>query len=236
MANKIMTVDQFIDKLNLALACKTLYVKGCFGAPLNAKNKKRYTTNLTYNKNRAWIINAATDDTYGFDCVNLVKGILFGWCADKNLTYGGAVYGANGVPDINADSMITKCEGVTSDFSNIVKGEFVWMQGHCGIYIGNGEVIECTPRWSNNVQVSNCGNVGNKSGHYRMWTKHGKLPWIDYSAVSVTKPVNGKSYTVVKGDTLSKIGKKTGLKWQDIATKNGIKFPYIIRVGQILKL
>jgi len=236
MANKIMTVDELTDKLNLALNSKTLYVKGCFGSPLNAKNKQRYTTNLTYNKNRAWIINAATDDTYGFDCVNLVKGILWGWNANKNSTYGGAVYGTNGVPDVNADGMIAKCENVSSNFDNIVKGEFVWMQGHCGIYIGNGQVIECTPRWSNNVQISNLGNTGNKSGHYRMWVKHGKLPWIDYSSVSKAPGTSQKTYTVVKGDTLSKIGKNVGVKWQTIAELNGIKFPYIIRVGQVIKL
>jgi len=46
------------------------------------------------------------------------------------------------------------------------------------------------------------------------------------------------TYTVVKGDTLSKIAKKVGhgCKWQDIAKVNDIKAPYIIREGQVLKL
>lgn len=44
------------------------------------------------------------------------------------------------------------------------------------------------------------------------------------------------TYTVQKGDTLSKIGSKTGIAWKTIAELNGIKFPYIIRVGQVLKL
>lgn len=43
-----------------------------------------------------------------------------------------------------------------------------------------------------------------------------------------------QTYTVVKGDTLTAIGRKTGVKWQDIAAKNGIKAPYTIRVGQKL--
>lgn len=43
-------------------------------------------------------------------------------------------------------------------------------------------------------------------------------------------------YTVVKGDSLSKIGKKFGVAWKDIAELNGIKFPYIIRVGQTIKV
>jgi LysM repeat protein len=45
-----------------------------------------------------------------------------------------------------------------------------------------------------------------------------------------------KTYTVVSGDTLSKIGKKTGINWKVIAELNSIKAPYIVRKGQILKL
>ena len=45
-----------------------------------------------------------------------------------------------------------------------------------------------------------------------------------------------KTYTVVSGDTLSKIGSKTGVNWKTIAELNGIKFPYIIKKGQVLKL
>lgn len=45
-----------------------------------------------------------------------------------------------------------------------------------------------------------------------------------------------ETYTVQKGDTLSKIGVKTGIAWTTIASLNGIKFPYVVRVGQILKL
>lgn len=43
-------------------------------------------------------------------------------------------------------------------------------------------------------------------------------------------------YTVVKGDTLSKIGAKLGVKWQDIAKLNNIKSPYTIYVGQKLRI
>lgn len=48
--------------------------------------------------------------------------------------------------------------------------------------------------------------------------------------------IDNKTYTVVKGDTLSKIGKKTGIAWKTIAKINGIKAPYIIHTGQVLKL
>lgn len=43
-------------------------------------------------------------------------------------------------------------------------------------------------------------------------------------------------HLVQKGETLSKIGKLYNIKWQDIAKKNGIIAPYIIKPGQKLYL
>lgn len=44
------------------------------------------------------------------------------------------------------------------------------------------------------------------------------------------------TYIVQKGDTLSDIGSKTGIDWKTIADLNEIKTPYVIKVGQVLKL
>ena len=118
----VMTVNEFIDRLKFAASQKTVYIKGCFGAPMNATNKKRYTTNLAYNKNRASIISACSYDTFGFDCVNLIKGILWGWNGDASKPYGGATYALSGsVPDINANGLIKQCSGVSTNFNNIVR-------------------------------------------------------------------------------------------------------------------
>ena len=104
-----MKLVDFLAKLQKAEGEKTLYVNGCFGAPMTAANKKRYTTNTSYNKQpeRTKKINAATDHTFGFDCVCLIKGILWGWKGELKSYYGGAKYTANGVPDIGADTMTT---------------------------------------------------------------------------------------------------------------------------------
>ncbi len=56
------------------------------------------------------------------------------------------------------------------------------------------------------------------------------------STVSNTSPSTASTYTVVKGDTLSKIGKKTGIAWKSIANLNGIKSPYTLKIGQVLIL
>ena len=186
----------------IATNYKTLYVMGCFGAPLNAANKKRYTSNHQYNRNpeRTRMINAASDDTFGFDCVCLIKGVLWGWSGDKSKTYGGAVYASNGVPDIGADSMIQFCIGVSSDFSKIIPGELVWLPGHVGIYIGDGLVVECSPKWANRVQITALANIGGVSGYNaRRWDKHGCLPYIEYNWVTIRKTIDELAKEVIDG-------------------------------------
>ena len=174
---------------NVARNYKTLYILGCFGAPMNAYNKKRYTNNLAYNKgaDRTAKIMAASADTFGFDCSGLVKGLLWGWAGDPAQEYGGAKYQSNGIPDINADSIMAACEDFSTDFSNILPGEVVWKPGHIGIYIGNGLAVECTHRWEDGVQITAVHNIGTKPGYNgRTWTRHGKLPWVAYAAPEQT--------------------------------------------------
>ena len=179
----MMTNIELANKLkDIAKKYKTLYVMGCFGAPMTADNKKRYTQNHNYNlqPDRTAMINAASADTFGFDCVCLIKGVLWGWKGDKNAIYGGAGYACNDVPDINADSMIKVCENVTTDFSEIEVGEAVWMEGHIGVYVGDGLAVECTPHWDNKVQITACNRNVAKYNR-RNWTKHGKLPYVTYT-------------------------------------------------------
>lgn len=178
-----MTSKEFVKiAKECAIKYKTLYVLGCFGAPLNETNKKRYTSNLSYNKKRANIINKAQYDTFGFDCVCLIKSILWGWNGNVNKTYGGATYCSNNVPDVGADQIMNYCRSVSSNFSNIQEGEIVHIKGHVGIYVGDGLVVECTPKWQNKVQLTVLKNIVATSGNGRTWNTHGKLKFIDYNS------------------------------------------------------
>lgn len=222
MAKIVMTAQALVDKaLDIAKNYKTLYVMGCFGAPLTGSNVSRYCNNHSYNKaaDRTAMIKAAADKTppvYGFDCVNLIKGILWGWCGKASGAYGGATYASNGVPDIGADTMITYCTDVsTGNWDKLAVGEALWCSGHIGIYIGNGLGIECTPRWNNCVQITAVGNIGSKNGYnIRRWTKHGKMPWVSYAAASgdteTTKPT--QSTTVATGLSVGAEVNFTGTK------------------------
>lgn len=100
--------------------------------------------------------------------------------------------------------MIAKCSQVSTNFSNVQVGEFLWMPGHCAVYIGDGLAVEATPKWENRVQITAVGNIGTKPGYNtRTWERHGKLPYIDYSASvkpaskapTSTKPEPAKSYS-----------------------------------------
>lgn len=183
-----MKASEFIQKLkDVEANHKTLYVMGCFGAPLTGGNVSRYCSNHTYNKAaaRTKMIKAAANQTppvFGFDCVNLIKGILWGWTGDPARTYGGAAHASNGVPDVGADGMIKLCKDVsTTGWASMLPGEAVWMSGHIGVYIGGGLAIECSPKWANRVQITAVGNIGSKAGYNtRKWAKHGKLPYITY--------------------------------------------------------
>lgn len=175
--------------LDVAKNHKTLYVLGCFGAPMTESNKKVYTTQhcAAFNgrADRKPKIQAATANTFGFDCVCMIKGLLWGWSGNTSKIYGGAAYASNGVPDIDADYMIKACADVSTDFSNIQVGEALWIKGHIGIYVGDGLAVECTYRWNDGVQITAVHNIGNKAGYNgRTWTKHGKLPYVTYEAVS----------------------------------------------------
>lgn len=190
-----MKASQLVETaIDIAKNYKTLYILGCFGAPMSDKNKKRYTKNNEYNKKRADMINAASSNTFGWDCCGLIKGICWNWCGDVSKTYGGATYQSNGVPDIGANAMIKKCNDVSTDFSKIIPGEVCWIDGHISIYIGDGFCVEATPKWDNKVQISVVSNIFPKSTDVkkRTWTKHGKLPWVDYSDVPAVCPMCGR--------------------------------------------
>ena len=72
------------------------------------------------------------------DCVGLIKG--YGWLDTETLTIG---YAINGMPDVSANQMYhaAKVSG-TIDTIPEVPGLAVWRDGHIGIYIGDGEIIE----------------------------------------------------------------------------------------------
>lgn len=171
-----------IEFVNMAIktsGLKTLYVKGGFGQVLTESRKKALIKQYDYNKKREAMINAASNDTFAFDCCGLVKGIIWGFKGDTNKTYGGAEYASNGMPDVGEKAIMNMCKELSDNMNNIEVGEFMYLPGHCGIYIGGGKVCESTPSWKNGVQITELTQ--------RKWKVHGKLPQINYENVEPSK-------------------------------------------------
>ncbi len=101
------------------------------------------------------------------DCVGLIKG--YGW---YNTETAHTEIGANGMPDIGADTMYENAsEKGTIDTIPEIPGLAVWHEGHIGIYIGNGEVIQAAN--------TNAGVIRTPIGQSG-WTHWLKIPYIQY--------------------------------------------------------
>lgn len=197
-----MKSKDFIAKILSITPCKTVYMLGTFGAPVTealiAGKAKQLSDWYTAAK-QAELRKLIGKGYFAFDCVGLIKGILWGWTG-TTAAYGGAKYASNSVPDTNADGMISKCSEVSTDFRSIVPGEAVWMPGHIGVYIGGGKVAECTPKWNNNVQITACLNIGSIAGlNGRKWVKYGKLPYLEYEENTLLQAVTTISARISGG-------------------------------------
>lgn len=146
------------------------------------------------------------------DCSGLIKGILWGYPNNGK-------YCNNNVKDYNANTLISKCSSVTTDFTKAKKGWLVWMNGHIGIYVGNGVVVEASPIWENGIQKTFCKNSGFKNScnlKERKWTKCGKLDiYLDYTTTSNSANNSTSNYVYYV--------KYTGNSGSIVAALNSIK-------------
>ena len=76
----MMKTSELVAKVtDIAKHYKTLYVMGCFGAPMTAANKTRYTQNYSYNKaaaRTAMIICACSRRAVRSDCLVVASALL----------------------------------------------------------------------------------------------------------------------------------------------------------------
>ncbi|GAA0660303.1 CHAP domain-containing protein [Kitasatospora atroaurantiaca] len=84
-----------------------------------------------------------------------------------------------------------------------------------------------------NTSSGDEGSQGNGDGVYRRVRGRGNVMGFGRPAYS-----GGSSgtYTVQPGDTLSEIGSRLGIRWQDIAAASGLSNPDVLSVGQVLTL
>lgn len=144
-----------------------------------------------YYSGKEWLDYNKSNGKFRMDCVLSVKGILWGFSANKNKSRGGAVYCSNGVKDFSCNGALTYCNDVSTNFSNLTTGEYLCMKGtnynHTGIYLGDGKVFECTTSWGtkkciiSDIDKNGKRTYKGKTSKANKWTYHGKLKWIDYT-------------------------------------------------------
>jgi hypothetical protein len=146
------------------------YWYGCYVSMIGtevllAYKAKQYPVQYTADyitRSRKWLGKPVTD------CVGLVKGIV--WQADFQGKYQAA-------SDLSANGMYQKCP-VKGAIGTIPEkpGLVVWKDGHIGVYVGNGVVVE-----SRSVEWG----VVRTSLKDRPWTNWGEFHLIDYSTAPV---------------------------------------------------
>lgn len=155
----------------------------------------------------------------GFDCVGLIKGYYWDEGKKYNVPRGS---------DLGANAMFKRA-GIKGKIDTLDKkqvGQIVYMPGHVGIHIGNGEVLESTIGWKSYKIIKT--NLSQ-----RKWTHWFECPFIKYEYdTPITKP--NKTYKVKRGDYLIKIAKIFNVSWREIAKLNGITFPWTIYTGDTL--
>lgn len=181
LSNK--TAKGLVDYVKKALKEDWGYVLGTYGqiltpAVLRAKQNQGYGVGAYNRRHNTYVrkyLNKRVSDCYG-----LVKGFLW---TDKNgkVTYDGRM-------DRNQEMAYNaaKEKGTIANIPEI-PGLVLWMKGHAGIYIGNGEFIEIAgvPVGMRKGKITN-GKVtrGSKFTH---WFKD---TFIDYGKGGITIPPN----------------------------------------------
>lgn len=101
------------------------------------------------------------------DCVGLIKG--YAWF---NPTLNSLTVCANGMPDISANTMYEEAtEKGSIDTIPEIPGLAVWHDGHIGIYIGGGQVVQAAGTQSGVIK----NNLSDTA-----WTHWLKIPYITY--------------------------------------------------------
>ena len=129
------------------------------------------------------------DGSISFDCIGMIKSVI----NEPDIVYKTAATGyyvkpGQVIPDTDELGILNLCTGIKwHSFIKMVAGEYLYMSGHGGVYVGdfsvNGlifNVIECTAAWQGGVVASYIDSYGRRFDHKGgtqclAWEAHGEL-------------------------------------------------------------
>ncbi|OCN03605.1 hypothetical protein A4S06_05435 [Erysipelotrichaceae bacterium MTC7] len=144
----------------------TIYVLGSFGQVLTSSFLEQKCKQLPWNQqNRGFLSKYVDQGIQAYDCCGLIKAYLWD---DKPSNYKAS-------EDENEAMMYDRAK-VKGSIHTLPEreGMLVFMPGHVGVYIGNGEVVECTP----NMALGGWGVLKTKLAG-RGWTH-----WAAYARIA----------------------------------------------------
>lgn len=177
-----------LTNLMLVDYCKSVYRAGYvywYGSvgykctkSLYDRKKKQYPSHYTASRESGYMRDIS-NGSWCADCVGMIKA--FFWSNGQIKTEG--KYKSNNCPDTSANGMIKLCKE-TGPIKTIpdIPGLVVWKDGHIGVYVGGGEVIEMNGFAKDCLWRKISAND---------WTKWGRLPddMLKHVSGSENKPV-----------------------------------------------
>ena len=222
-----------------ALEAQTVYAWG----GLMRKASNNYINQLKsmypsyYGTDRVNYLKSLIGKAYMCDCVGLIKSYYFGGFTSPYY---------DGSKDISTKGFYDRAPE-RGDIGSMpeIPGLITYMDGHVGVYIGNGEVIECT--------LGDYGDgVVKTTLKGRGWTHWLKSPYIDYVPQPETPAVTSNCdtncpyceqgwypYTVQSGDSFWKIAAEqlgNGALYSELCEYNKLSINAVIHPGDTLKI
>lgn len=175
------------------------------------------------------------DKVYGRQCVDLIKQYMVETQGVPNGAYGNAIdYWYK--PHVN---VLKKFDKIATSWPK--QGDLVVLKGingnpfgHIGIASGNTNLV-ATQILEQNGSTGNGSGVGGDAIRLR-YVPRWRVLGVLRPKVSVPSVPSDVYYTVVSGDTLSKIAARYGTSWQNLQKLNGLPNPNLIKVGQRLRI
>lgn len=222
------------------------YWYGCFGqissvALYNAK-KKQYPKQYQWEckDNQSGVLPFKQLGVPVFDCIGLIKSYIWRNSIGK-INY-------NPAQDVSANEMLNRCvtKGLIAKMPEI-PGILVFMDGHVGVYIGDGYVIEAR---------GHVFGVVKTALKDRPWKNWGYCPYIIYlpekkkktpkkKVKTYFKKYTGKSESIVDAlknigansnyDYRKRIAKANGIKDYSGTPKQNIKMLKLLKKGKLIK-